>query len=103
MQASKFSKLIEASDDLTLGQRRLLLKRLEEAEHRQQIVEWIEPQQGKRPVCPYCKTEDPIRWGRSHGLSRFRFATASVHSTLLPVHRWPIYDIRNSGPLLPRR
>ena len=72
MRASKFSKLIEASDDLTLGQRRLLLKRLEEAEHQQQIVEWIEPKQGKRPACPYCKTEDPIRWGRSHGLSRFR-------------------------------
>jgi len=72
MRADKFSKLIEASDKLTLGQRRLLLKRLEEAEHQQEIVEWIEPKQGKRPACPYCKTEDPIRWGRSHGLSRFR-------------------------------
>lgn len=62
MRANKFSKLIEASDQLTLRQRRLLLKRLEEADHQQQIVEWIEPQQGKRPVCPYCKTKDPIRY-----------------------------------------
>ncbi|HUT87661.1 MAG TPA: hypothetical protein VMX15_06220, partial [Candidatus Heimdallarchaeota archaeon] len=61
MRANKFSKLIEASEQLTLGQRRLLLKRLEEVEHQQQIVGWIEPQQGKRPACPYCKTEDPIR------------------------------------------
>ena len=35
MRANKFSKLIEASAQLTLGQRRLLLKRLEEAEHQQ--------------------------------------------------------------------
>jgi len=52
MRANKFSQLIEASDQLTLGQRRLLLKRLEKAEHREQIVEWIEPGQGKRPICP---------------------------------------------------
>ena len=72
MRADQFSKLIDASDQLTLGQRRLLLKRLEKAEDQQQIVEWIEPQQDKRPTCPYCETEDPIRWGRSQGLSRFR-------------------------------
>jgi len=30
MRANKFSQLIEASDQLTLGQRRLLVKKLEE-------------------------------------------------------------------------
>jgi len=100
MRANKFSQLIEASDDLTLGQRRLLLKRLEEAEHKQQIVEWIEPQGGKRPACPYCKTEDPIRWGRSHGLSRFRCRnckrtfnalTSTPLAHLRHKDKWPVF------------
>ena len=39
MRANKFSKLIEASEQLTLGQRRRLLKRLEEVGHQQTIVE----------------------------------------------------------------
>ena len=100
MRANEFSKLIEASDDLTLGQRRLLLNRLEEAEHQQEIVEWIEPKQGKRPACPYCKTEDPIRWGRSHGLSRFRCRnckrtfnalTSTPLAHLRHKEQWPVF------------
>jgi len=100
MRANKFSKLIEASEQLTLGQRRLLLKRLEEVEQQQQIVGWIEPQQGKRPACPYCKTEDPIRWGRSHGLSRFRCRnckrtfnalTSTPLAHLRHKEQWPVF------------
>ena len=100
MRANKFSKLIEASEQLTLGQRRRLLKRLEEVGHQQTIVEWIEPQQGKRPVCPYCKTEDPIRWGRSHGLSRFRCRnckrtfnalTSTPLAHLRHKEQWPVF------------
>jgi len=100
MRANRFSHLMKASEQLTLGQRRLLLKRLKEAEHEQQVVEWIEPEPGKRPACPYCKAEDPIRWGRSHGLSRFRCRnckrtfnalTSTPLAHLRHKDKWPVF------------
>lgn len=64
-----FAKIIEIVPELTFGQRKSLMERLEKGDPSHQVRELLE-KDTKR--CPHCDCDDVGGWGQSHGLSRYR-------------------------------
>ncbi len=72
MRDSKFQELIGSIDNLTPSQRQRLLDKIGNMEHEQGETRLLERADGSLPQCPHCGTSDPVRWGQSQGVQRFR-------------------------------
>jgi transposase-like protein len=70
MKAAEFGKLLEVIAALPPGQRAELQRVLAGENDEAVVLAALTPD--TRPPCPHCQSEHVIRWGRQHGLPRFR-------------------------------
>jgi transposase-like protein len=89
MQRDQFSKIIENLSDMTFEQRKCLMDQLGEGDPLQQIREILED--GVK-LCPHCKSDDFGKWGKSHGLPRYR--CRSCNKTFNPLTNTPLARLR---------
>ncbi len=72
MQTDDFEKFIALIDDLSQEQRDLLKKALEGENDYEHVVSTIESRLAAKRECPHCNSENVKKWGKAHGLQRYR-------------------------------
>jgi len=71
MNRKDFKSLLSQLDNLTYNQRKKLLGKIEE-NPQLESVEIVESQNKQNASCPHCSSSSVSRWGKSHGLQRYR-------------------------------
>ena len=89
MKRDQFSEILENLPELTFEQRKQLLERLEAGDIHHQIRAVLE---GGVKQCPHCDSDDYGRWGKSHGLPRYR--CRSCCRTFNPLTNTPLARLR---------
>ena len=73
MKPKEFKELVGRISGLTAKQRASLLKVLDApAKDEPTAIHEIEARMGDVPACPHCGSHDLGKWGKAHGLKRFR-------------------------------
>lgn len=72
MEQQEFSRKLSWVWVLTHAQRKHLRAKLDELDDHRAAVDAIEKSIPERPACPFCNHEKVVRWGMSHGLTRWR-------------------------------
>ena len=99
MKRKDFKHLLSQLDSLTYNQRKKLLDEITESPQVQSI-NIVESQNKQKKSCPHCGASSLIRWGKSHGLQRYRCKDCSktfnslTDTSLSKLHykeRWLTY------------
>lgn len=65
MKSMEFKAWMESIERMSRNQRDKLRKRLEGRENSDEVIGLIERNQEDKPACPYCRTSNLYRWGKS--------------------------------------
>lgn len=95
MHKDDFDLLIDLVSHLGVAERDKLKAALEAGGEEAAVVELLEARLGAEPVCPHCGCAGAGRWGRSHGLRRYRCVGCS--RTFNALTGTPLARLRKKG------
>ncbi len=72
MHVNEFRRLLEQVQNLTLGQRKELIKQAKRIESEQEILTLLEKRSEGDQMCPRCGHDRIGKWGMASGLQRYR-------------------------------
>jgi len=98
MRQEEFERLLATLDDLSVGQKTIVRKVIDQQQDLEKVVFIIESRFTENPVCPRCQSENVKRWGRSNNLQRFR--CFSCGRTFNPLTGTPLAHLRKKDQWL---
>ena len=72
MHVNEFRQLLDQVQNLTVGQRKELVKQAKKVESEQEILALLERGSEGNRRCPHCKHDRLRKWGMASGLQRYR-------------------------------
>jgi len=100
MDRHEFSGKLSWLATLTFEQRKKVRQELDQIDEFMASMNLIDRSFSERPKCPWCEGEKVVRWGKSHGLGRWRCKkcrktfnalTGTPLARLRMKHRWLEY------------